>query len=84
MLISSRECPLCKSVETFEVFPDDYERYEKGTFVQDAFPYLSVDQRERLITGLCDKCFPSDSDALWNEEQEAAYYESLNLGFENL
>ena len=29
----------------------------RGAFVQDAFPMLSADDRERLVTGICGPCW---------------------------
>ena len=34
---------------------EDYKRWEEGAYVQDAFPYLSPEQREILISGITPK-----------------------------
>lgn len=39
-------------------------REEGGLLIQDAFPELSVDQREQLISGYCGECW----DTLWSDE----------------
>lgn len=31
---------------------DDYHRWKRGTLIQDAFPYLTPDEREFLKTGI--------------------------------
>lgn len=49
---------------TFCVYPSDVERYMNGTFIQVAFPYLSDDDREFILTGYTkedwDKMFPDE------------------------
>lgn len=50
-------CPCCGSQETILVNPVDFSRWKAGTYAQDAFPYLTASQRERLISGICDPCF---------------------------
>jgi hypothetical protein len=44
---------------------DDYNQWQGGKLVQDAFPYLSADEREILISGTCGPCF----DAMFSEEE---------------
>jgi hypothetical protein len=45
------------SKHTVEVHADDYDAFLKGKFAQDAFPYLSADKRELLLTKTCGDCF---------------------------
>lgn len=42
---------------TFNIDPEDYYAFQHGTFAQDAFPYLTADQRELLISQTCGNCF---------------------------
>ena len=35
-----------------DVTQEQFERYENGWFVQDAFPHLSADEREFIISGV--------------------------------
>jgi hypothetical protein len=35
----------------------DYERWQNGEHIQNVAPYLSADDRELLISGMCGKCF---------------------------
>lgn len=35
----------------------DFDKYLNGAHVQEAFPYLSLGERELLITGTHSKCF---------------------------
>lgn len=39
------------------VWEEDYQRYVEGSYVQDAFPYLSSAEREMLISRTCGPCF---------------------------
>lgn len=57
-------CRFCDGEFTFRVDACDVEAWRSGTYVQDAFPYLSINQRELLKTATCGKCwdkiFPDD------------------------
>lgn len=59
-----RKCPYCKTLRELVVPASAYEAWRSGTFIQDAFPMLSADDREFLMTGICppcwDKAFPDD------------------------
>lgn len=57
-------CPTCKNQEKIRVKGEDLFAYNQGKHVQQAFPYLTPAQRERLITGICGKCF----DDMFKEE----------------
>lgn len=50
-------CPFCGEVNSVFVEKEDYEAYENGAKAQDVFPYLSADERELLISGICAKCW---------------------------
>lgn len=62
----------CGKRYTFDIDPEDYYRFQHGTFAQDAFPYLTSDQRELLISQTCGDCFnrmfPPDDDEFTDEE----------------
>ena len=51
------ECIRCKKVTSLSVNPDDYHRWQQGELIQNAMPYLSADEREILISGICGKCY---------------------------
>jgi hypothetical protein len=57
MLIKTKPCPGCKRVRTLEVSEEDFERWRNGTLIQRAFPELTADEREGLITGYCGPCW---------------------------
>ena len=50
------ECPFCGNQWSIQVFEKDYIAWQKGELVQKAFPYLSGDEREMLISGMCVEC----------------------------
>jgi hypothetical protein len=57
-----RACPNCQ--ETWEVLidPDDARKYfgvppRARPFVQDAFPYLTLQEREIFLTAFCAPCW---------------------------
>jgi hypothetical protein len=50
-------CPSCKKKSSVTVEKADYERWRAGTVIQNAFPYLSNDEREVLQSGICPICW---------------------------
>ena len=50
-------CPFCGHANFVEVNEDDYLDWSDGTLAQVAFPYLSADEREMLISGICPTCW---------------------------
>lgn len=53
-----RTCPLCKTSYIMEVDADAYYRYiHDGILIQKAFPHMSDDEREMIITGIHPKCW---------------------------
>jgi len=45
----------------------DYIDWKEGKLIQDAMPYLTPEEREMLISGICGECF----NYLFGEEDEA-------------
>ena len=50
-------CPFCGCANFVEVNEMDYLDWQDGALVQNAFPYLSADEREMLISGICPTCW---------------------------
>lgn len=70
MLFTTQEvhtrCPICQSLRTLTVSREGYHRWKfEGELIQRAFPELSEDDREALISGTCSKCWES----LFKEEE---------------
>ena len=59
-------CPMCGQYHEVGVNETDYWDWDDGMNVQDAFPYLSANEREMLISGICPECwdrmFPPEED----------------------
>ena len=59
-------CLQCESTHQIEVHESDYYDWRSGMPIQEAFPYLSIDEREILISGICgscwDKIFPKEGE----------------------
>ena len=49
-------CPFCGNEWSIEVFEKDLVAWQNGELAQRAFPYLSADEREMLISGMCVEC----------------------------
>lgn len=52
------ECPFCGTVQNVVVHKRAFAAWETGTLIQTAMPSLTDTQREALMTGICDNCFP--------------------------
>jgi len=51
-----RKSPLTGKVNAMEITmdPADYLAWERGALIQEAFPYLTTDEREFIKTGMID------------------------------
>ena len=70
-------CRLCGDTHVLKVNDDDVFRWQTGTLIQDAMPYLSADEREILISGTCGKCF----DKMFGEDPEGDAQTDYNIEF---
>ena len=52
-----RLCLLCNKSYNIKMSVEDYVSWSNGALVQNAFPYLSPDQREMIINGTHSECF---------------------------
>ena len=50
-------CIKCAEAQHITVGNADLDAWENGALIQDAMPYLSADDREILISGICGECF---------------------------
>lgn len=50
------KCPFCDRESEVMVKIDEYLAYEEGGMAKDAFPNLSAEEREMIISGICIKC----------------------------
>lgn len=56
-MVVERSCPKCKVMQQVTVSEIAYKAWQGGQFVQDAFPNLTANEREVLMTGICPKCW---------------------------
>jgi predicted nucleic acid-binding Zn-ribbon protein len=66
-------CPICGRTNFIKVNDADYWDWQDGALAQDAFPYLSADEREMLISGICPTCWANTFGDLEEEEDPATY-----------
>ncbi len=52
-----KTCPFCGTKSVVIVNEKQYAEWENGKLIQDAFPDLSADDREILLTGICPRCW---------------------------
>ena len=67
-------CPFCGRANEVEVNEMDYLDWSDGELAQVAFPYLSANEREILISGICPVCwfntFGSEDETVeWGDEE---------------
>lgn len=63
-------CEGCEDIFTFSLDPKALEAWQAGVHVQQAFPELSDDERELLISGTCGACW----EEMFPEEEESDYW----------
>ena len=63
-------CPFCGRETAVVVADADYEVWQAGALIQDAFPYLDADERELLISGICPTCWNKTFGDFVAEEDE--------------
>jgi len=59
-------CPFCGETNYVLVREEDYIAWQNGELAQIAFPYLSADEREMLISGICPTCW----DEMFGSDEE--------------
>ena len=57
-----RTCPFTGEHKMMVIYfdPADYEAWENGELIQNAFPYLTADEREFIKTGITPDVFPGE------------------------
>lgn len=53
----NKTCLKCGVTHEIKIASGDYIRWKRGAHIQFVAPYLSEDQRELLISGICGTCF---------------------------
>ena len=56
------QCKNCGKTFKIRVYPEDIEKYQNGELIQNAFPYLSAEDRELIISGICPTCWDKMSE----------------------
>lgn len=76
------QCDLCGHENyPIEVDQHQYASWQTGAFIQNAFPYMSINNREKLLSGMCDKCSKELDEA--EAEAERREYEEMIAAEEN-
>lgn len=67
--INTNTCLHCGEQGFIEMSEEEYKQgltaFNEGAFIQEAFPNLSADQREQIISGTHPKCW----DEMFNEKE---------------
>tara|TARA_R100000008_G_scaffold85411_1_gene75260 strand:- start:3302 stop:3499 length:198 start_codon:yes stop_codon:yes gene_type:complete len=51
------ECVKCGGEQAIEAKVEDVNSWRDGVLIQNAMPYLSADEREMFISGICPICW---------------------------
>ena len=71
MITLETVCPFCGQVTKVLVYEDDYYAWRFGDkLIQDAFPYLTANEREMVKTGICGACWDTMFGLPEEEEEE--------------
>lgn len=62
----ANQCPWCGKEYTFNVPITGYTAWRNGALIQDAFPTLTAEEREYMLTGYCKAC----QDKLFGNEED--------------
>jgi hypothetical protein len=63
------ECVECHRTILILCTADEWDAYKHGLLIQDAFPNMSADEREMIISGICPKCW----DVMFKEDDDIGY-----------
>lgn len=67
MFVINTTCPFCGKTTPVQIRRvADYHAWQNGELAQNAFPYLSADEREMLISGICPTCWEN----MFREEED--------------
>ena len=66
MITIANQCPWCGKEYTFDVPVTGYIAWRKGALIQNAFPTLTAEEREYMLTGYCKAC----QDKLFGDEED--------------
>ena len=55
--VETKMCPFCGNRRVFRLNAAAYNRWRGGELIQNAFPDLTPDEREQLISGTCPGCW---------------------------
>lgn len=58
----SATCPFCGQKQHTKVDLSGFLAWRSGVLIQDALPELSADDRELLLTGICQDCWPKEEE----------------------
>jgi hypothetical protein len=66
VILETQKCMVCKTSTEIDVNLEQYLDYQSGSKVQDAFPDLTDDERELIISGTHPACW----DSLFPDDEE--------------
>lgn len=61
-------CKFCNKEVLITVDEEDIKKYENGALIQQAFPYLTSDEREIMLSGMCGDCWEKYMESFDKEE----------------
>jgi hypothetical protein len=67
LIVTTKPCIKCGETSQIEILKDSYVAWKAGEKVQHAFPTLTPDERELLMTGIHPKCW----EEMFGKEEES-------------
>lgn len=64
VMVETMPCVACGTQHELSLEKSKFDRWQAGEHLQVAFPELTIDERELLISGTCSDCF----DNMFKEE----------------
>lgn len=55
--VTTKRCNWCKKSSKLKLAKANYDKWQSGVYIQNAFPKMSSDVRELLISGTHPKCW---------------------------
>ena len=71
-------CPFCGKESFLTLSANDFEAWQNGELVQNAFPYLDANERELLVSGICSECWDKMFSSEEDEEDSPEWHDTCD------
>ena len=71
-------CPFCGKESFLTLSANDFNAWQNGELVQNAFPYLDANERELLVSGICSECWEKTFSTEEDEEDSPEWHDTCD------